>query len=64
MCRSNIQEKEELQEFDALVPGLSEVAERRASRRLKAAQIDPDDEEDMAESLALAEDESITWEEE
>lgn len=59
-----IEEKGELQEFDALVPGLAEVAAKRASRRLKASQIDPDDEEDMASALALAEDESVTWEEE
>ena len=46
------------------MPGLAEVAAKRASRRLKASQIDPDDEEDMASALALAEDESVTWEEE
>ena len=57
-------EDSETAEFDALVPGLAEISGRRASRRLKAAQIDPDDPEDVAVSLSLAEDESITWEEE
>lgn len=49
--------------FEALVPGLADVARRR-SRRLKASQIDPENEDEMAEALELSEDESIAWEEE
>ena len=49
--------------FDALVPGLAD-ARRRRERRFKSAQVDPDDEEEVAEMLELAEDESITYGEE
>ena len=49
--------------FDELVPGLADVARRR-NRRLKAAQIDPNNEEEVAEALELEEDEEIIWEEE
>ena len=59
-----IEEKGEFSEFDVLVPGLSEVSAKRASRRLKASQVDPDDEEQVAALMAIAEDESITWGEE
>jgi hypothetical protein len=31
---------------------------------LKASQIDPEDEEEVAQALELGEDESISWEEE
>ncbi len=60
-----IQEREDFDSegFEALVPGFAEVSRRR-SRRLKAAQIDPDDEEAVRVSLELTEDESISWEEE
>ncbi len=50
--------------FDTLVPGLAAARERRAERRLKAHQVDPDDEDEVAEMMALAEDESIEWAEE
>ena len=59
-----IEEKGEFSEFDVLVPGLSDVVAKRASRRLKAAQVDPDDAEAVAELMEMAEDESITWGEE
>ena len=49
--------------FDSLVPGLAD-ARRRRERRFKSAQVDPDDEEEVAEMLELAEDESITYSEE
>lgn len=49
--------------FSNLVPGLSEVAERRG-RKLKASQVDPDDEEAVLDMLELADDEEINWEEE
>jgi ribosomal RNA assembly protein len=58
------EEKGEFSEFDVLVPGLSEVAVKRASRRLKASQVDPDDEEQVAAVMEIAEDESVTWGEE
>ena len=51
------------EDFDALVPGLAD-ARRRKERRFKSAQVDPDDEEEVAEMLELAEDESITYGEE
>ena len=59
-----IEEKGEFSEFDVLVPGLSDVAAKRASRRLKAAQVDPNDEEQVAAVMEMAEDESVTWGEE
>ena len=60
-----IQEREDFDSegFEALVPGFAEVSRRR-NRRLKASQIDPDDEEAVIASLELNEDESISWEEE
>ena len=51
------------EDFDALVPGLAD-ARRRKERRFKSAQVDPDDEEEVAEMLELADDESITYGEE
>ena len=59
-----IEEKGEFSEFDVLVPGLSEVSAKRASRRLKASQVDPDDEEQVAALMTMADDESVTWGEE
>ena len=49
--------------FEALVPGFADLS-RRLNRRLKASQIDPEDEEGVAQALELGEDESISWEEE
>ncbi|HIG03270.1 MAG TPA: RNA-processing protein [Candidatus Poseidoniales archaeon] len=49
--------------FDDLVPGLADVARRR-NRRLRASQVDPSDDDAVAEVLQLEEDEIITWEEE
>ncbi len=49
--------------FEVLVPGFSDLSRRR-NRRLKASQIDPEDEEEVAQALELGEDESVTWEEE
>jgi ribosomal RNA assembly protein len=49
--------------FEALVPGFADLS-RRLNRRLKASQIDPEDEEEVAQALELGEDESISWEEE
>ena len=49
--------------FDALVPGLAEVSQRR-NRRMKASQVDPEDEEAVSEMMVLSDDEQIHWEEE
>ena len=49
--------------FENLVPGLSEVSDRR-SRRMRASQVDPEDEAAVAEMMELSEDENIVWEEE
>jgi len=49
--------------FEGLVPGLAEFSQRR-ERRMKAAQVDPEDEEAVAEMMELADDEGIVWEEE
>ena len=49
--------------FEGLVPGLAEFSQRR-DRRMKAAQVDPEDEDAVAEMMELAEDEAIVWEEE
>ena len=49
--------------FENLVPGLSEISDRR-SRRMRASQVDPEDEEAVAEMMELSDDENITWEEE
>ena len=50
--------------FEGLVPGLAEISQERRNRRMKAAQVDPEDDEAVAEMMELAEDETITWEEE
>ena len=49
--------------FDGLVPGLADISERRG-RRLRASQIDPDDDDAVETMMEMAEDESVTWEEE
>tara|TARA_B100000945_G_C20419508_1_gene617059 strand:- start:1313 stop:2056 length:744 start_codon:yes stop_codon:yes gene_type:complete len=49
--------------FEELVPGLSEISDRR-SRKMRASQVDPEDEEAVAEMMELSEDENIVWEEE
>ena len=50
--------------FEGLVPGLAEISQERRNRRMKAAQVDPADEEAVSEMMELAEDENIQWEEE
>ena len=50
-------------DFSGLVPGLADVATRR-NRRLKAAQVDPENEEEVTEMMVLADDEEVSWEEE
>jgi len=49
--------------FENLVPGLDLARERR-HRRFRAAQVDPEDEEAVEALMDLAEDETVTWEEE
>lgn len=49
--------------FENLVPGLSEISDRR-SRRMRASQVDPEDEEAVFEMMELSEDETVIWEEE
>ena len=49
--------------FENLVPGLSEISDRR-SRRMRASQVDPEDGEAVFEMMELSEDETVTWEEE
>ena len=49
--------------FENLVPGLSEISDRR-SRRMRASQVDPEDEDAVAEMMELSDDENIVWEEE
>ncbi len=49
--------------FEHLVPGLSNVAERR-NRRYKNSQPDINDEEDLSELMELSDDEAIDWSEE
>tara|TARA_B100000925_G_C22004548_1_gene472964 strand:+ start:816 stop:1559 length:744 start_codon:yes stop_codon:yes gene_type:complete len=53
----------ESSDFSDLVPGLADVASRR-NRRLKATQVDPENEEEVSEMMDLAEDEEVSWEEE
>ena len=50
-------------QFDALVPELAE-ARRRRERRFKSAQVDPENAEEVSEMLELADDETISFEEE
>lgn len=49
--------------FEALVPGLDDVARRR-NRRLKAHQVDIEDPVAVSEVMSLEDDESIEWSEE
>ena len=49
--------------FENLVPGLSEVSNRR-SRKMKASQVDPKDAQAVEEMMQLSKDEEINWEEE
>jgi hypothetical protein len=49
--------------FDELVPGLSDLSERR-SRRMKASQVDPENDEAVAAMMELADDEEVSWGEE
>jgi ribosomal RNA assembly protein len=50
--------------FEGLVPGLAEISQERRNRRMKASQVDPEDDDAVAEMMELADDEGITWEEE
>jgi hypothetical protein len=49
--------------FENLVPGLSEISDRR-SRRMRASQVDPQNDEAVAEMMELSDDETIVWQEE
>ena len=49
--------------FENLVPGLADVSDRRG-RRMRAAQVDPSDDEAVGTMMDLAEDEQVDWEEE
>ena len=49
--------------FEDLVPGLADVTNRR-NRRMRAAQVDPEDIEAVEEMMELADDENIVYEEE
>ena len=49
--------------FEHLVPGLSDVTERR-NRRYKNSQPDINDKEDLSELMSLSDDETIDWSEE
>ena len=49
--------------FEELVPGLSDLAKRR-SRRMRASQVDPEDEEAVTKMMELEEDEVVSWGEE
>jgi len=50
--------------FEGLVPGLAEMSQERRNRRMKASQVDPADGAAVEAMMELAEDETITWEEE
>ena len=49
--------------FDTLVPGLAQ-ARRRRERRDKDSQVSPSDSDEVSEVMELADDESVTFEEE
>ena len=53
----------ESSKFDTLVPGLAQ-ARRRRERRHKTSQIDPSDSDEVSEVMELADDESVTFDEE
>ena len=59
----SIETKGEPLGFEHLVPGLSNIAERR-NRRFTNSQPDIDDEEELSELMSLSEDEKIDWSEE
>ena len=59
----SIHTKEPSSGFEHLVPGLSDVAERR-NRRYKNSQPDINDEEDLSDLMELSDDETIDWAEE
>lgn len=50
--------------FEGLVPGLAQISQERRNRRMKASQVDPENDEAVEEMMELADDENITWEEE
>jgi hypothetical protein len=50
--------------FEGLVPGLAKISQERRNRRMKASQVDPEDDEAVDEMMVLADDENINWEEE
>jgi len=49
--------------FETLVPAQAQAGGRR-HRRFRASQVDPEDEDAVEAMMDLAEDESVTWEEE
>ena len=53
----------ESSKFDTLVPGLAQ-ARRRRERRPTTSQIDPSDSDEVSEVMELADDESVTFDEE
>lgn len=59
----SIHTKETSLGFEHLVPGLSDVTERR-NRRYKNSQPDINDKEDLSELMSLSDDETIDWSEE
>ena len=59
----SIHTKEASLGFEHLVPGLSDVTERR-NRRYKNSQPDINDKEDLSELMSLSDDETIDWSEE
>ena len=61
--KKSIELKENSLGFEHLVPGLSNIAERR-NRKLKNFQPDINNEEDLSKLMKLGEDEQIDWSEE
>tara|TARA_X000000368_G_C23025006_1_gene709757 strand:- start:1477 stop:1992 length:516 start_codon:yes stop_codon:yes gene_type:complete len=59
----SIETKETSLGFEHLVPGLSNIAERR-NRKYKNSQPDINNEEDLVELMSLSDDENIDWSEE
>lgn len=49
--------------FETLVPGLADISNRK-SRKMKAAQVDPDNQDAVNAMMELSDDEEIIWEEE
>ena len=58
-----IETKETSLGFEHLVPGLSNITERR-NRKYKNSQPDINNEEDLEELMSLSDDENIDWSEE